>query len=287
MIVLMSQLEHATLDHDELKTFMDSRYVSAPEAAWRLFAFKMHEQSHTIVRLQVHLPNEQNVYFTEDNMQAVATREQERDTNLTAWFKLNAEEEDTRNYLYIDIPKYYVFEEKLRKWKPRQRRQNKTIGRMYSVSLRSDVERFCLRLLLLHVPGATSYEHLRTVNNITYSSFKEAAQKRCLFNNDEIWNETLTEAASIKMPRQLRERFAYICVFVVPPNVAELFNKYKEELSEDIVMKHGNNHSSNCANCENITLELIQDTMKIFGKKCSDFGLPNPPLSCRTAPMCI
>src|SRR5580698_11665850 len=47
--------EHKTLEHDEVTTFMDSRYVSPPEAAWRLLGFSMHEQSHTIVRLQVHL----------------------------------------------------------------------------------------------------------------------------------------------------------------------------------------------------------------------------------------
>ena len=37
------------------------------------------------------------------------------------------------------------------------------IGRMYSVSPK-DVERFHMRLLLLHVRGANSYEDLWTVN---------------------------------------------------------------------------------------------------------------------------
>ncbi|XP_066910716.1 uncharacterized protein [Clytia hemisphaerica] len=30
------------IDHDEIRTFLDARYVSAPEACWRLFAFPMH-----------------------------------------------------------------------------------------------------------------------------------------------------------------------------------------------------------------------------------------------------
>ena len=47
---------------------------------------------------------------------------------------------------------------------------------MYSVSLASDIQRFCLRLLLLHVPGAISFEDLRTVHGITYPTIKEAAQ---------------------------------------------------------------------------------------------------------------
>ncbi len=56
----------------------------------------------TIVCLQVHLPNEQNVYFTEHNMKAVAEKEATRDTNLTAWLKLNEEDEVARNCLYAN-----------------------------------------------------------------------------------------------------------------------------------------------------------------------------------------
>ena len=33
--------EHNTLEHNEIKAFMDTRYVSAPEAAWRLCSFHM------------------------------------------------------------------------------------------------------------------------------------------------------------------------------------------------------------------------------------------------------
>ena len=57
------QLEFEKFNHDEIHTFLDARYISVPEAAWRLFEFPMHQQSHTIVRLAVHLPDEQSVYF--------------------------------------------------------------------------------------------------------------------------------------------------------------------------------------------------------------------------------
>lgn len=267
--------EHQTLNHDELKTFIDSRYVSAPEAAWRLFAFKMHDQSHTIVRLQVHLPNEQNVYFTEENIQAVAERGATRDTSLTAWFKLNVENENTRSHLYVDIPQYFVFDERNRKWNPRQKGKEKTIGRIYSVSLSADTERFCLRLLLLHIPGATSFDDLKTVGGVLYPSFKEAAQKKGLFNSDEIWDETLFEAVSEKMPRQLRELFAYLCVIAVPPNVPELFSKYKKDFCADFAHKHIG-HTYDCDKCEHLAFQEFQDVFIIHGKKCSDFGLPTP-----------
>ena len=82
---------------------MDSRYVSAPEAAWRLFGFNMHEQSHTIIRLPVHLPNEQHVYFNEHNILQRMQQAAEKDTKLTAWFELNQEHDTARTMLYSDI----------------------------------------------------------------------------------------------------------------------------------------------------------------------------------------
>ena len=43
----------------------------------------------------------------------------------------------------------------------RKRGGEKTIARMYTVSVK-DEERFYLKLLLLHVPGAATFEFLRT-----------------------------------------------------------------------------------------------------------------------------
>ena len=37
--------------------------MSAPEAMWRLSEYHMHEQSHTITSLAVHLPDLQRLYF--------------------------------------------------------------------------------------------------------------------------------------------------------------------------------------------------------------------------------
>jgi hypothetical protein len=48
--------DRATLevtDRDEIKRFIDSRYVSAPEAVWRLLEFDLHAHFPTVIRLQV------------------------------------------------------------------------------------------------------------------------------------------------------------------------------------------------------------------------------------------
>ena len=74
---------------DEIKAFVDVRYVSATEAAWRLFEFRRHQQSHTIIRLPVHLTGRRNIYFQSGEEEQAAAKATEMDTQLTAWLKLN------------------------------------------------------------------------------------------------------------------------------------------------------------------------------------------------------
>ncbi len=39
--------------------------MGAAEACHRIFAFPLHGQIHSVMRLAVHLPNQQNVYYAE------------------------------------------------------------------------------------------------------------------------------------------------------------------------------------------------------------------------------
>lgn len=65
------------LQLDEVSNFVNCRYLSAPEAMWRLLEFKMHDRSHAVIRLPVHLPNQQSITFLagqeEQALQAAAT----------------------------------------------------------------------------------------------------------------------------------------------------------------------------------------------------------------------
>src|ERR1700678_3934921 len=80
---------------DKIKLYLDSRYVSASEATWRLMQFKMHEETPNVVHLAVHLENEQAVIFNEeDNADTVIDAAAARHTTLTAYFKANQKELD-------------------------------------------------------------------------------------------------------------------------------------------------------------------------------------------------
>ena len=150
------------LEHDEVTTFLDARYVSAPEALWRIFEFPMHKKSHTIKRLPVHLPQCQYVCFR--NGQEVTLDSVVEHSMLLAWFHLNYGDESARKYLYSEIPEFYVYDTKKnpKNWSPRKRGAGKVITRLVS-SRPSEGERFYLRVLLLHIRGAVSFEDLRTV----------------------------------------------------------------------------------------------------------------------------
>ena len=69
------------------------------------------------MQFSVHLPDQQPVYFQQGHEQHEALeRYTHGETQLTAWFKLNEEDETAQQYLYTEIPTYYLFNSTLKKW---------------------------------------------------------------------------------------------------------------------------------------------------------------------------
>ncbi len=52
---------------NEIKKYLDCRYVFPLEATWRIFKFDMHERFLAVERLQYHLANQQVVLFDDDD----------------------------------------------------------------------------------------------------------------------------------------------------------------------------------------------------------------------------
>ena len=53
-------------DVDEIKSYLEGRYISASEACWRLFKFRLHSEQPSVRRLMYHLPTWQSVVFEEN-----------------------------------------------------------------------------------------------------------------------------------------------------------------------------------------------------------------------------
>ena len=288
------------VDLDEVKSFMDARYLCAPEASSRMLQFDTHRKSHYIHRLPVHLENEQHTVFEEGHLEA-AVAAGPRETGLTAFFDLNAgvgvTPEDAslaRTLLYHDIPQHFRYEKGC--WKRRKHAVPTTvdkawgsskpiIGRMHNMPVR-EIEKYALRILLLHIKGPTCFEDLRKVqelvtnddgteqeNEVVYETFKEAAIRRGLLDDDKEWDRCLADAIKDQMPASLRTLFASILIHCKPTSPLELWDKYKKYFYNE------RTYSTEAARNDHLAYKKIQEIVREFDSTMSlaaNFGIPRP-----------
>ena len=76
--------------------------MSAPEAIWRLREYKMHDRSHSVMRLPVHLPNQQQIVFEEGREEEALLAARIGKTKLESWFELNTNNPAAQVHLYTD-----------------------------------------------------------------------------------------------------------------------------------------------------------------------------------------
>ena len=263
-------------NRDEVKEYMDARYIGSAESCWHIFEFPMHYQSPTVYRLPVHLEDQQLVYYNaDDDANDVVERGATKDTPLTAWFKINQTNPQARETTYQNFPKTWVYNKTDKVWRPRQ--QGKAIGRMYFASPSSG-ERFYLRLLLTVVPGATSFANLRTVNNLTCNTFKEACFALGLLEDDHEWIQCLTEASQMQLGYTLRMLFATIIFHCNPTSPGDLWNQFKNNICDDLLYKLSTLHPNRVFSQEEVHdygLHLIDHVLRNWGSQLSNIaGMP-------------
>ncbi|KAL5648116.1 hypothetical protein ACJX0J_042471, partial [Zea mays] len=228
--VAVTDANKADGDVDEIKQYRDARWVTPPEALWRIFSFDLSQNSPPVMQLQLHLENMHMVSFHERA-------------------KVN-----------------HVVQRKV--WQRRKRNTGGQVGRIVSAHP-AEGERFYLRLLLNHVTGATSYADLRTVDGDTLPSFREAAQRRGLLEADDTIDECLNEAAIYQMSSALRRLFATILVYCEPNDVAELWQRHLDSMSEDY---HRSTQSK--THVQQMVLIDIRNILQSMGKDIKTFPLP-------------
>ncbi|KAB0792783.1 hypothetical protein PPYR_00660 [Photinus pyralis] len=238
--ITIGETNNGIIDHDEIRDFIETRYVGPVEAAWRIIGIPLQGKSHSITRLPVHLPNQQNVVVRDDCDENEIRNALEKQTMLIDYFALNARDSQASQHLYGDIPSHYVFKKDVTgeyNWQRRQK-QFSVIGRMYSVSP-SQVELFHLRLLLLHRKGAKSFEDLKTINREVQDSYVTTCVILGLIEDDHEWKRAMNEAEIWMMPKQLRCLFARILMHCQPVHPEELWEEFKEAMSQDYERRYG------------------------------------------------
>jgi len=134
------------------------------------------------------------------------------------------------------------------------RKQGFAIGRMYYAHPTSG-ERYYLRMLLNYVKGATSYEHLRTVDGREHDTFKDACIAMGLLADDNEWDQAFEEANVWASGRQLRDMFASMLMFCEVTNPRQLWHAHWESLSDDI-------EAMTCCERADPTVTLPEDVLK-------------------------
>ena len=145
--------DNEVLHYNEIKHYVNGRFVSSFEAFWRIYELDLHDFSHSVEHLQIHEPNMQRILVPANAEETEVREACERDSMLMAFFRLNQEDPEAREHLYADIPLHYWFDKSNRQWVKRVRNVlHKKLARLYNVNPKN-LNLFCIRVLLMHVRG--------------------------------------------------------------------------------------------------------------------------------------
>jgi hypothetical protein len=265
--------------YDEVKRYVDYRYVTPHEAYWRIAEFTLDEKSHSITRLNLHLPDQEIVYYKPgENVKNKLGKAERKFTTLTAWFELNKVDPEAKKLFYHEIPEHYTFKQNSDKsnmiWGVKGGERGiitkPCIGRMFTAHPKQG-ELFYLRMLLLHVKGAESWEDLLTFDGTVHDKFEDVARAMGLIENDKEWSKYFEEACSYASPANLRELFVAVLTHGENLDAKELWNRFQENMYEDFVHK-----GNNVVRAQSLAKADIERQLQINGTSLTKFGIDLP-----------
>jgi hypothetical protein len=264
-------------DIDEIKEYLDCRYICEQDAIWRLLGYDIHHHWPAVERLPVHLPSLNVIKLRKGvKLQAILQDPKLRKTKLTEWFEANKQYPETRQLTYCEFPQQWTWDDRDRKWTKRQR--NFKIGRLYYVNP-AEGERFYLRLLLMIVKGAMDYKDLRTYNNITYQTFKEACAARGLLKDDNEWYEAFNEASNWATAPQLRILFTTMLTFCNLEDERKFYDQNWRKMTDDIehylkLKYHPVIYHPTDSELQDLLLEELEEILAKNGISINNYNLP-------------
>ena len=245
--------------HDEITEYLDARYVVPPEACWRLFRFAMHDKSHTIIRLAVHVDGYRNIVFPDGAAKEALEKAEKNQSMLEAWFALNARSPEAKHFLYSQIPEYYTWNQKDSVWQKRhldtahgRQQAARGIGRLHTASP-TDEDRYYLYLMLLHTRGATEFLDLakaapnpkpfterHPVSGEEVPDLHAAAKALGLAGTPDEARVALREASAFQSAYKLRELFVHLLIHgdIGESDRRPLWDEFRESFIDDARWRH-------------------------------------------------
>ncbi|KAJ0735159.1 hypothetical protein HanPI659440_Chr11g0428861 [Helianthus annuus] len=268
---------------DEIKNYLDCRYLSLCEAMWRMLAFPIHYSFPSVMKLTFHPPNQQLLTLRDsDSLPALLNRDGIRETMFAQWFALNNRDAVARKLTYAEIPTQYVWQGDNKVWKKRFERT--AVGRIVYCNPAAG-PKYYLRMLLGIVRGPRSFEEIKTVDGVMYETYKEACYAYGLLNDDKEWSDALSEAKLWASGSQLRELFVTMLLFCEVNRPAQLWAQNWGILSDDILYMKRRHfmfpglHLSD-DQLKNYCLIELNELLEKNGKSLADFtDMPQPDTS--------
>ncbi|MCH79969.1 ATP-dependent DNA helicase PIF1, partial [Trifolium medium] len=218
---------------DEIKRYYDCRYLSPCEAAWRIFKFDIHQKFPAVIRLSIHLENQQIVKFNDSSSLHNVVRFREMvDTMFLAWFNANLKYEEARNLTYAEFPQKFVYHSNDHCWKPRER--GCSIGRLTYVPVGAG-ELYYLRVLLTQQRGCTSYDSIKTVRGEICKTFQEACSELGLLKDDQEFKDAIIESHRTASGGEMRRLFVRLLNMNTMSNPFDVWNCCWKLLSDGIL----------------------------------------------------
>ena len=286
--VMIRQGHHPSDRPDAVEDYIQTRYISTPEACWRIFGFNISQQQPSVARLLVHAPNQNRPRY---RVGAAASDTSDASKLIRYFMRPSGEMFDSMLFttyftdftlyplpadLTLLTPGEWWLESLLQPHIPRKivrrRQRGEKVARIQSVRP-SAGEAFYIRLLLFHHP-ARSFEDLRTIDHTTFESFQRAAQAAGLLQESEEARLAMEDAiTSFKSPGQLRFLFTLLIVEGAP--ALDLWQQFSDDLSWDYarfrprpIEETLRRHAHHRALCD------IDRLLRDRGLSNSDCGLP-------------
>ncbi|KAJ3702052.1 hypothetical protein LUZ61_005757 [Rhynchospora tenuis] len=200
-------------------------------------------------------------------------------TKLMAWFELNKTDELARNLTYIEIPTKFTWKQDIKAWE-RRKQNRKRLARMLFVHPNVG-ELYYLRMLLNIVRGPTSFEEVRTIDGVLYSTYKEACDALGLLDNDNEWLYTLQQVAGSATSQEVRRLFVDILLYSEVTSALQLWDACWRLMGDDILYKIRHRYRIPEFNCSDLILKdhilyELEDMLLSRGRSLDFVKLPQP-----------
>ncbi|CAG8542812.1 5408_t:CDS:2, partial [Cetraspora pellucida] len=240
---------------DEIKDYLNARYISTMEAVWQIFKYRITLQSPSVTCLPVHLPGEQIILQGNSN----------NNLSILQHYFLRPPYVEFNNLTYCKYYELYSF-----KYAEDSIDQKSLPPNAYLEIKQEGYhqrEKYYLQMLL-NYHAVQLFEDLRIVNSVLCSTFQDAARALGLLEDITEHEQCFAEAILYKCtPAQLRLLF---CHLILEGMAAQsVWQNYHELLLADFIIKR-----SDIQQRENETLIWIANFIEEHGSRITQFGLP-------------